>query len=91
METDNERNAFLSIENFQLAWRRITTSERLEVKDRLALKVFAADLDRHLEVLIAQIKDGSYESQPAERIFKPKKARTLRPFLFLTMYPIYEF
>lgn len=82
---DSEFGNFLSLDNFRLAWQRITRSERLEVKDRLALKVYAADLDRHLEILIAQIRQGAYNPEPAGRIYKPKKARTLRPFPFLSM------
>jgi retron-type reverse transcriptase len=81
-----ELERFLSLENFRLAWRRIRNSERLEIKDRLALNIFGSNTDVHLRFLIHQIEKGNFQPAPAERIYTPKKSRTLRPFPFLNMH-----
>lgn len=80
-----EKKIFLSLENFQLAWIRIRNSVRLEVKDRLALNIYAADTDRHLKLLIRDIKTKKYKPQISDRIYVPKGDGTLRPFNYLSM------
>ena len=82
---DDDFNKFLSPDNFQLAWRRIRNSTRLEVKDRLSLKIFSGDLNAHIEILIDELKNNQFIPASAEHIYAPKKSRTLRPFPFLGM------
>lgn len=80
---------FFSLDNFQLAWRRIRNSSRLEVKDRLSLKVFASDVNLHLEILIdelrQQLENTEFQFEQPPYLYVPKKARTLRPFTFLSI------
>lgn len=81
-QSTSEFARFLSPNNLHLAWRRIRNSDRLEVKDRLALKVFEARLDIQLDILATKLTNGFTPSE-APRLYTPKKSRTLRPFPFL--------
>jgi len=78
-------DAFLTQENFHLAWRRIRNSQITTTKDRLGLKVFSQSLDVHIERLIQDLQQGIYEPQTPSVLYLPKKSKRLRPFTLLHM------
>src|SRR5687767_2759775 len=85
LSSEAELRHFLSIENFELAWRRIQKSPRVEVKDRLSLKIYSANTRAHLLNIIEQLSSKMYAPEPIQRIYTPKNNGTLRAFPFLSM------
>jgi hypothetical protein len=83
--TINEFELFSQIENFQLAWRRISRSTRYEVKDWLGLQIYGWQeyLDKNLEEIIERIP--TYQPSDVYNMFRPKGDRSLRRFAFLSM------
>ncbi|MCB9459642.1 MAG: TIR domain-containing protein [Anaerolineaceae bacterium] len=75
----------LSVDNFQLAWRRIRNTLKNTTKDRLGLKVFSQSLSVHITQIIREVKAGIYEPQSPSILFLPKKSGRLRPFTLLHM------
>ncbi|MCA9884845.1 MAG: hypothetical protein KC708_17825, partial [Anaerolineae bacterium] len=78
-------DALLTYENFQLAWRRIRNSPINTTKDRLGLKVFSQFLDIHIDTLINELRNQTYEPQVPSIFYLPKKSGRLRPFTLLHM------
>lgn len=76
--------AFVSDENLNLAWKRLTHSVRREVKDWLGLQAYAPQLDTHIEILQNSLR-SEYEPSQAYSFYKTKQDRSLRRFSFLTM------
>lgn len=76
---------FASLENFDLAFERISRSTRFEVKDWLALQVYAWPEYKHLHLksLIEALSD--YQPSLAHNIYLPKQDYSLRRFAFLSM------
>jgi hypothetical protein len=85
VQNQTDLEIFLSDSNFLLAWETIRNSLRYEVKDRLALEVFASNRDKHLQLLAQSVKTGEFQPSPCDRIFSPKSDGTLRPFAYLTI------
>lgn len=78
-------DALLTYDNFFLAWRRIRNSPITTTKDRLGLKVFSQSLDVHINRLIGELAEGSYEPESPSILYLPKKSGRLRPFTLLHM------
>ena len=74
-----------TIENFELAWRRIRNSSITTTKDRLGLKVFSQALNVHIRNLIHDIHEDKYIPQSPSILYLPKKSGRLRPFTLLSM------
>ena len=85
MPITNIQNEFLSIKNFKLAWERVIRSSHIENKDRIALRVFAANVDFYLETLIDEIRTNTYSPAQAHKLYLPKSSRTLRAIPVLSM------
>ncbi len=79
-----EFDAFVSDENLNLAWKRLTHSVRREVKDWLGLQAYAPQLDTHIVILQNSLR-SEYEPSQAYSFYKTKQDRSLRRFSFLTM------
>ncbi|MCC6616592.1 MAG: TIR domain-containing protein [Anaerolineae bacterium] len=77
--------AFLTYDNFSLAWRRIRNSPITTTKDRLGLKIFSQSLNIHIERLIRDLAAGYYEPELPSLLYLPKKSGRLRPFTLLHM------
>ena len=75
---------FLSSENLQLAWKRLTHSIRLEVKDWLGLQVYAPQIETHIQILQDALR-SDYCPSEACPFYKTKQDRSLRRFAFLSM------
>lgn len=82
---EHRTQEFASLENFELAFMRISRSMRLEVKDWLALQVYAWPeyKERHLYALISDI--WNYNPSAAYNFYNPKQDHSLRRFAFLTI------
>lgn len=78
-----ELENFLSYDNFFLAWQIVRNSPRYEIKDRLALKVFASKRDVNLNILIESLQDGSYRADQPNFVYTPKDDGSLRTLAFL--------
>jgi hypothetical protein len=76
---------FLTLENFQHAWRIIEKSPRYEVRDTVFAEVYQAQTDIHLQILIDGIEAKGYEPQRPEFFYHIKPNGWLRPFAYLTM------
>jgi hypothetical protein len=76
---------FLGAHNFSLAWQRVLRSRHFQNKDRIAFRVYEANLDANIEYLVSTLREGVYEPSMPERIFVPKRAGTVRGFPVLSM------
>ncbi len=76
---------FLDSGNFHLAWERVLRAREASNKDRMGLQVYAADLEVHLQELIAALRGGSYRPSPAERIYKAKRSGSVREMPVLSV------
>lgn len=85
MSITNIQNKFLSIQNFKLSWERVIRSSHIENKDRIALRVFAANVDFYLEALIDEIRTNTYAPSEAYKLYLPKSSGTLRTIPVLSM------
>lgn len=85
MSTDNKYfEEFVSDDNLQLAWKRMTHSVRYEVKDRLGLQAYASQINKHMQILQDSLR-SEYEPSDAYPFYKVKQDRSLRRFSFLSM------
>jgi retron-type reverse transcriptase len=85
MPTTNIQEEFLSLTNFQLAWERVLRSSHIENKDRIALRVFASNVDFYLRLLIEEIRSNTYIPMQAHKLYLPKTSRTLRTIPVLSI------
>lgn len=74
---------FLSSENFRLAWERVRYFDRPDSRDWIGLKVFAANRDNNLEVILQSVKHKTFEPSWPEIMYYPKQSQTLRPMAIL--------
>jgi hypothetical protein len=77
---------FIDHENFMHAWRIIRNSDRYEPKDRLGIEIFAAQTDKHADILIDLIKSNKYQPDKANIIWNAKRDKTPFPIAFLNMH-----
>jgi hypothetical protein len=83
LNSEQELDNFYSLENLELAWVRVNSSPILDSKDRLGLRVFAAQRDNHLKLLREQLQNHEYEPQSPAWMYSVKDNRMLRPHAFL--------
>ena len=74
---------FLSLENFILAWERLLRSRHYYNKDRIGLRIYAANLEPNLGSLIERLETDVYEPSPSYKVYIPKRSGGLRNFPFL--------
>lgn len=81
----NQFEHFLTIENFELAFKRLQTSPRNIYKDIYFedTKIFGLLLKNNIESLIYEIKQRIYKPQKSHKIFIPKKNNLVRPLSLL--------
>lgn len=77
---------FLSIENFQLAFVRLSTASRNFYKTIYYedLKIFELFLQENLRSVINLVRQGIYTPEQCHKIFVPKKDYFVRPLSMLT-------
>ncbi|RDC61943.1 reverse transcriptase domain-containing protein [Adhaeribacter pallidiroseus] len=77
--------AFLSIDNFQLAYSRLKTASKTFYKTIYYddLRIFGYFLDENIENIINHIKRGIYRPEKCHKIFIPKKDNLVRPLSML--------
>jgi len=78
-------DTFLSLDNFRLAWNRVLRSSHSATKDRIGLRVYAANLDPNLEDLVDRLGQQVYEPSYSESLFIPKRSGPLRRLSLLTV------
>lgn len=76
---------FISPENFRFAWERVRYFDRIDSRDWIGLKVFAANRDHNLEILRRSIVEKTFEPSYPEIKYLPKSSLTLRPDLLWKM------
>ena len=74
---------FISPENFRLAWERVRYFDRIDSRDWIGLKVFAANRDHNLEILRQSVIEKTFEPSYPEIKYLPKASLTLRPMAIL--------
>ncbi|HRF94024.1 MAG TPA: hypothetical protein PLZ51_02460, partial [Aggregatilineales bacterium] len=86
---DDEFSRFISQANFTLAWERISSSTRLSIKDREGANIYLAEdgleVNRHFQIIIENIENGSFNPQEPYPVYQPKKNNGIRTDIFLTM------
>lgn len=75
---DAQIAAFLSIENFQSAWKRVAANKGCAGVDGETISAFTGFADQKLATLIRQIESGSYVPLPLRQLWIPKKDGTWR-------------
>lgn len=76
---------FVNPDNLRLAWKRVIRSTHGITKDYLALRAFNFSLEENLSLLADKLNNETYEPSEALKIYKPKKAGTLRTIAILTV------
>lgn len=76
---------FISLENFRIAWERVRYFDRIDSRDWLGLKVFAANRDHNLEILRQTVIEKTFEPSYPEIKYLPKSSLTLRPMAVLSI------
>jgi len=76
---------FINPENFRLAWERVRYFDRIDSRDWVGLKVFAANRDHNLEVLRQAVIEKTFEPSYPEIKYLPKSSLTLRPMAVLAI------
>lgn len=76
---------FISPENFRFAWERVRYFDRIDSRDWIGLKVFAANRDHNLEILRRSIVEKTFEPSYPEIKYLPKSSLTLRPMAVLAI------
>ncbi len=76
---------FLRINNFELAFKRLQTSQRDLYKDLYYedTQIFGLRLKNNLESLVHEIKQEIFKPQKSHKIFIPKKNNLVRPLSLL--------
>jgi len=62
---------FISPENFRLAWERVRYFDRIDSRDWIGLKVFAANRDHNLETLRQSVIEKAFEPSYPEIKYLP--------------------
>jgi CRISP-associated protein Cas1 len=73
MATNDEIAAFLKVENFWEAWKRVAANNGCAGVDGESVSAFAASAEQKLAVLIRQIESGNYIPLPLRQLWVPKK------------------
>ncbi|MEP0885634.1 RNA-directed DNA polymerase [Trichocoleus sp. ST-U3] len=76
---------FVSLDNLKLAWERVRYFDRLDSRDWIGLKVFAANRDHNLELLRQTLIARTFEPSYPEIKYLPKPSQTLRPMAVLAV------
>lgn len=76
-------DSFINAENFRLAWERVRYFDRLDSRDWIGLKVFAANRDYNLESIRLSVIERTFEPSYPEIKYFPKPSLTLRPMAIL--------
>lgn len=78
--------SLISVDNLQLAWRRITTGTNVEHKRffRGIYEAYESGLKENLRYLHERLK-GDWEPSPPTRIYTPKPSGLLRPLTLLSV------
>ncbi|MDQ3006467.1 MAG: RNA-directed DNA polymerase, partial [Chloroflexota bacterium] len=76
---------FISSENFRLAWERVRYFDRMDSRDWIGLKVFAANRDHNLKILRQSVIEKTFEPSYPEIKYLPKSSLTLRPMAVLAI------
>ncbi len=79
--------SFLSLSNFQLAFKRVAQGQNQEYKSwsRHLYSSYYLSLKDNLEDLIDDIKTGRYKPSVATCVYQPKKSGILRPIRLLSL------
>jgi len=78
------REMFLGLDNFRLAWRRLSNSVHKETADNLDREAFQSAVDENLKSIAERVAEGEYSPSRCVRIFFPKSNFTLRSRPVLT-------
>lgn len=76
---------FISPENFRLAWERVRYFDRMDSRDWIGLKVFAANRDHNLEIIRQSVIEKTFQPSYPEIKYLPKSSLTLRPMAILAV------
>jgi hypothetical protein len=79
--------AFLHLENFRLAFRRVVRGGNKEYKQfyRHLFPSYGLGLDANLKHLVAQLRANTYRPQQPTVVYQPKKSGVLRPLTLLSL------
>lgn len=68
-------------DNLYLAWRRVRANKGAHGLDRVTIRMFEADWDKHLRSIQRQLVEGRFEPTPVRRVYIPKASdpKKLRP------------
>jgi RNA-directed DNA polymerase len=58
--------------NLNTAWRRVRANKGAHGLDRVTIKSFEADLEKHLNEIQRKLKQDRFEPQPVRRVYIPK-------------------
>jgi RNA-directed DNA polymerase len=62
--------------NLRAAWERVKANRGSSGIDKVSIEHFEVGLDRRLESLAEQLRDGTYRPQPVRRVYIPKPGST---------------
>jgi len=67
--------------NLYTAWRRVRRNKGAHGLDRVTIRMFEADLQKHLQEIQRKLKERRYQPQPVRRVYIPKASnpREKRP------------
>lgn len=85
MVSGNQRESFLSTENFQLAFRRLQTAPRNFYKELYYedLQIFELLLESNIKSTLTEIEQDIFKPESSYKIFIPKKSNLVRPLSLL--------
>lgn len=58
--------------NLNMAWRRVRANKGAHGLDRVTIRDFEADLEKHLNEIQRKVKQDRFEPQPVRRVYIPK-------------------